>query len=85
MKLTHDLAVEPGTSRSNLTGGWRVTVPKFLHDKCTNCQMCSLSCPEGVVSGEAKNYDVDLAYCKGCGICAAVCPVGDIVMQIEEK
>lgn len=85
MKITHDLAAQPGTSRQNLTGSWRVTVPKFLQEKCTNCQMCVLSCPEGCVTGEEKKYQADLAYCKGCGICAAACPVGDIVMQLEEK
>jgi pyruvate ferredoxin oxidoreductase delta subunit len=85
VRIPHDLAVEPGTSRKNLTGGWRVNVPKFLHDKCTNCQICLLSCPDGAIVGEQKNYQADLDYCKGCGICAAVCPVSDIVMEIEEK
>jgi len=85
--LTHDLSAKPGTSRRNLTGTWRVQVPKFLHEKCTGCEMCELSCPEGSVFGsmKEKHFDVDLDYCKGCGVCAAACPVGDIIMALEEK
>jgi len=26
----------------------------------------------------------DLDYCKGCGICAAICPKGAIQMVMEE-
>jgi len=48
--------------------------------KCIECLFCWFYCPEGCITkvdrGESPNglkYDLD--YCKGCGICADVCPV----------
>ena len=34
--------------------------------------------------GGAYAYTFDLDYCKGCGLCAAECPCGAIVMEPEE-
>jgi 2-oxoacid:acceptor oxidoreductase delta subunit (pyruvate/2-ketoisovalerate family) len=60
--------------------------PKFLKKNCIACNMCVLVCPEGCVSGEAKNaYDFDPEFCKGCGLCAAVCPRKDIEMIKEDS
>ena len=33
--------------------------------------------------GEPYAYEIDLDFCKGCGICAAECPCGAIEMQPE--
>jgi pyruvate ferredoxin oxidoreductase delta subunit len=76
---------KPGASRSNKTGAWRAgKKPKFLKTNCIACKMCLLICPEGCISGKEKNtFDCDLAYCKGCGNCAAICPKQDIEM-VEE-
>jgi Pyruvate/2-oxoacid:ferredoxin oxidoreductase delta subunit len=39
-------------------------------------------CPEGIVFRvDRRIYDFDPDYCKGCGICVAECPTGDIVME----
>jgi len=47
--------------------------------------MCLLICPEGCVSGKEKNaFSVDYTFCKGCGVCADICPKKDIVMKPEE-
>jgi len=80
------LISKPGTSRDNKTGSWRVEArPKFLHKNCIACRLCLLVCPEGCITGGEKNtYDCDLAYCKGCGDCAAICPKKDIEMVKEE-
>ncbi len=54
---------------------------------CTNCERCYLYCPDVCVVlplGEAEGYQVDLDYCKGCGLCAAVCPRGVITMDKEK-
>jgi pyruvate ferredoxin oxidoreductase delta subunit len=85
MKLTVGAVARPGTSRANKTGGWRSDKqPRHLQAKCTACDLCALSCPEGCVFGKGKNtYWADLDYCKGCGICANICPVDDIEMVSE--
>ncbi len=43
----------------------------------------AISCPEGAI--DKKEMEIDLDYCKGCGICAAECPKGAIVMIKEMK
>lgn len=85
MQTTKTLYGEPGSSIQNKTGSWRTERPVFLHKTCTDCFLCVLVCPDGVISGSNKIYDVDLDFCKGCGICAEECPVKDIVMEREVK
>ena len=81
------LTSKPGTSKKNKTGSWRMeTRPKFLQKNCIACKLCLLICPEGCISGSEKNtYICDYAYCKGCGICAGLCPKQDIAMVKEGK
>lgn len=81
------LISKPGSSRNNKTGSWRAGLkPKFLKTNCIGCKMCLAVCPEGCISGEAKNtYNCDYVYCKGCGGCVKVCPKADIVMVKEEE
>ncbi|MEW5758758.1 MAG: 4Fe-4S dicluster-binding protein [Candidatus Omnitrophota bacterium] len=75
----------PGSSKKNKTGSWRTgKKPKFLKKNCIACRMCVLFCPEGCISGKEKNtFDCNYAYCKGCGICASICPKKDIDMVDE--
>lgn len=75
----------PGSSITSQTGTWRTERPIFLHKKCTDCYLCVVLCPDGVVFGANKIYEVDLTYCKGCGICAEECPTKDIIMVAEVK
>ncbi len=76
----------PGTTREHETGSWRMGLkPQFLREKCIDCSLCALLCPEGVLKGSGKNtYQTDYRYCKGCGICAEECPEKDIIMVKEE-
>lgn len=55
---------------------------------CLSCDNCFGVCPDDAViklepSGSYA-YTVDLDYCKGCGLCAAECPVGCIAMVPEQ-
>ena len=46
----------------------------FSCGSCTMCDTCLVYCPEGVVRRQAGGYELDLDYCKGCGICVTECP-----------
>lgn len=74
-----------GSSKRNKTGSWRTgKKPKYLQKNCIACKMCVLFCPEGCVKGKEKNtFNCDYDYCKGCGLCAAICPKKDIIMVDE--
>ncbi|MBI4779597.1 4Fe-4S binding protein [Candidatus Falkowbacteria bacterium] len=88
MKIT----VKPSTTTINKTGAWRTNRPKFMHDKCTACAICSRLCPEGIIYQTdqtnaigKKYFECDLTYCKGCGLCATECPFKAIEMELDEK
>ena len=53
---------------------------------CFECDNCYGMCPDNAVIklGPGRRYEIDLDYCKGCGICAAECPCGAITMVPEQ-
>jgi 2-oxoacid:acceptor oxidoreductase delta subunit (pyruvate/2-ketoisovalerate family) len=53
---------------------------------CFSCDNCYGVCPDNAVIklGPEKQYEIDLDFCKGCGLCAAECPCGAIEMVPEE-
>jgi len=84
--------VEGGNSRNFNTGSWRAIRPVIHLDKCINCMLCFLYCPDNAVlivkEGKAGNPEVigvDLEHCKGCAICHSVCPVKCIDMIQEQE
>ncbi len=52
---------------------------------CFECDNCYGVCPDNAVIklGPGRRYQIDLDYCKGCGICASECPCGAIDMVPE--
>jgi NADPH-dependent glutamate synthase beta subunit-like oxidoreductase len=54
---------------------------------CFACDNCYGVCPDNAViklgPGAPYEYEIDLDYCKGCGLCAAECPCGAIRMEPE--
>lgn len=54
---------------------WRLIKPIFNKDYCIDCQFCWIYCPDvSIISRDKKMIGVDMDHCKGCGICAEVCP-----------
>jgi 2-oxoacid:acceptor oxidoreductase delta subunit (pyruvate/2-ketoisovalerate family) len=54
---------------------------------CFECDNCYGVCPDNAIRklGGGPNFEIDLEYCKGCGLCAAECPAGAIEMVPERK
>ncbi len=81
----------PGIGEAGRTGEWRNARPVMDYEKCTPvrrnqpaCFLCWLYCPEAVIS-KTVPVQIDLEYCKGCGICVQICPVQAITMVNEEE
>ncbi len=54
---------------------------------CFGCDNCFGVCPDNAVrklGTGAYEYEFDLDFCKGCGLCVQECPCGSIVMIPEE-
>jgi len=53
---------------------------------CFSCDNCFGVCPDNAVRKlEGGGYEIDLDYCKGCGLCVAECPCGAIDLVPERR
>ncbi len=80
----------PSIGEAGKTGDWRELTPVIDPLKCIpvkrhkpSCFLCWLYCPEAAIK-RGIPVEIDLEYCKGCGICAEECPTGAIAM-VEEN
>ena len=84
MAAKTSVIMEPGTAKEYKTGSWRSKRPVVDKEKCINCLVCWMYCPDNsilVEKGEMKG--IKLSHCKGCGICSVQCPKQAITM-VEE-
>ncbi|MDO8581445.1 MAG: 2-oxoacid:acceptor oxidoreductase family protein [bacterium] len=73
-----------GTAKKYSTGDWRITHP-VLNEQCVHCMLCWLFCPDNaIVVKNEKVIGFDPEHCKGCGICAEVCPPKIRAIAMEE-
>jgi len=79
----------PSIGEAGKTGEWRNKRPAVDRAKClaekqgkVTCQICWVYCPDGCIA-RGIGPDIDLTYCKGCGICAQECPADAIEMVPE--
>jgi 2-oxoacid:acceptor oxidoreductase delta subunit (pyruvate/2-ketoisovalerate family) len=78
--------MEAGSSQEVNTGTWRTFVPVRDMQKCIHCLRCWIMCPDSaILARDGKIVGTDLMHCKGCGICAAECPVDAIDMKLEAE
>ncbi|MEG0952455.1 MAG: 2-oxoacid:acceptor oxidoreductase family protein, partial [Niameybacter sp.] len=70
-------------ANNDMTASREGKVPVFHKDKCINCGLCDITCPEmALVFGEGEykgkqqmvNEGVNYHYCKGCLRCVEICP-----------
>ena len=77
---------KPGSTKGYKTGDWRTFRPHWDEKRCIQCMQCWQFCPDSSIpQKKGKRQETDLEFCKGCGICAQVCPVKCIVMDKEDK
>ena len=75
---------DPRTMHILPTGEWRFQRPVTKAEKCCQCGWCYIFCPTGCIENRGTYFGANLDYCKGCSICAHVCPVDAIRMVREE-
>lgn len=69
------LITEAGNAERYTTGGWRTFKPIRDKEKCIDCLFCWIYCPDSAVKvSNGKIEGIDYDHCKGCGICAEICP-----------
>jgi pyruvate ferredoxin oxidoreductase delta subunit len=67
--------LEPGSAAEYETGGWRTYRPQHIPENCIHCLFCWLYCPDmSVIARDGKFGEINYKSCKGCGVCAQVCP-----------
>lgn len=80
------LILEAGNARKYKTGGWRTYRPVWKEDKCIHCMTCWICCPDASVeTADEKMTGFDYEHCKGCGICANVCPVPEKAIEMVKE
>jgi 2-oxoacid:acceptor oxidoreductase delta subunit (pyruvate/2-ketoisovalerate family) len=80
------MILEGGNSHDYETGSWRTFRPVLDREKCTDCLICWIYCPDSsILVEEGKHKGFDLEHCKGCGICAEVCPPKIRAIEMVEE
>ncbi len=87
-------AVRRGSTFDEVVGGLDESTAKFEARRCLSCGNCFACdncfgvCPDNAVikldEPGPYRYEIDLDFCKGCGLCAEECPAGAIEMVPEQ-
>lgn len=67
-----------------VNAGFRSSRPVLDQEKCVNCMMCYIMCPDGTIFKEHGKLCIDYDFCKGCGMCVHECNVNAIEMIPED-
>lgn len=67
-------------------------IPVYDANKCINCGLCDITCPDMVFNFEMGEYKgkrkmlfggIDYAHCKGCLRCVEICPTHALTAQTD--
>jgi 2-oxoacid:acceptor oxidoreductase delta subunit (pyruvate/2-ketoisovalerate family) len=77
---------EAGNAVEYDTGSWGTFKPMFHEDRCIQCYICWVVCPDSsVIIKDGNVVGFDYFHCKGCGLCAAECPPKANAITMEKK
>lgn len=79
---------DAGNAKSYNTGSWRTFKPTKIEENCIQCLFCWIYCPDSsILVKDQKMVGFDYEHCKGCGVCANVCPgkKGNKAIVMEEE
>ena len=77
---------EAGSAEEYDTGSWTVFIAKFHPDRCIQCYICWVVCPDSsIIVKDGEVVGVDALHCKGCGLCASECPPKANALTMERK
>lgn len=80
------LILTPGNAAAYKTGEWGVFKPVWNSKTCIQCMICWVNCPDSsILVKDGKVTGIDYEHCKGCGICAQVCPTKPKSINMEKK
>jgi pyruvate ferredoxin oxidoreductase delta subunit len=75
---------EAGNGVEYKTGPWRTQRPVYSKEKCSQCMICWIYCPDlSIIVNNKEMTGIDYDHCKGCGICARECPSDALAMEHE--
>jgi pyruvate ferredoxin oxidoreductase delta subunit len=83
-----DYPIGPNVESGYLTegnAGMRTFRPVIDHAKCVKCLRCYVLCPDAAIAKSGEKIEIDLTFCKGCGVCAYECKPKAITMAKEES
>lgn len=74
------------TVTNDLSASREGYIPLFIQERCINCGLCDITCPDMVFQFEdGKNCGLDYHHCKGCLRCVSICPVNALVCGVEKE
>jgi len=77
--------LEAGNTETYNTGAWGTFKP-VLTDRCIHCLLCWVLCPDSaILVEEDKIAGFNELHCKGCGICAEICPEKYHAIEMVKK